>query len=110
MAPVLSAVEETASWTTAKIGAIRALMDATREYVSATSRKIYSRELIDAIVAQTCKRSPSHACDGPSSRTALGHAMRRPASHAGFAVCSAIQRRKSAEPPSMGSTTKAGLA
>lgn len=29
--------------------------------------------------------------------------------HVGFAVCSAIQRRKSAEPPSTGSTTKAGL-
>ena len=29
--------------------------------------------------------------------------------HAGFAVCSMIQRRKSSEPPSMGSTTNAGL-
>src|SRR5262245_51687098 len=29
--------------------------------------------------------------------------------HVDFAVCSPIQRRKSAEPPSMGSTTKAGL-
>jgi hypothetical protein len=29
--------------------------------------------------------------------------------HTGFAVCSMIQRRKSAEPPSTGRTTNAGL-
>lgn len=53
---MLTAVEETSLWTTAKIRAIRDLMDATVAYVSATSSKIYSRELIEVIFTQPYSR------------------------------------------------------
>jgi Fic family protein len=53
---MLAAVEETSSWTTDKIRAIRRLMDATVEHVSSTSRKIYSRELIEVIFTQPYSR------------------------------------------------------
>ena len=53
---MLAAVEETSLWTTAKIRAIRELMDATVKYVSSTSPKIYSRELIEIIFTQPYSR------------------------------------------------------
>jgi Fic family protein len=53
---MLTAVEETSLWTTAKIRAIRDLMDATVAYVSATSPKIYSRELVEVIFTQPYNR------------------------------------------------------
>ena len=40
----------------------------------------------------------------------LRQRLNRVSRHVDCAVCSAIQRRKSGEPPSMGSTTNAGLA
>jgi len=43
-------------WTTAKIRAIGDLMDATVDYVSRTSPKIYSRELIEVIFTQPYSR------------------------------------------------------
>ena len=49
---VLDGVEETASWTTAKIAAIRKLTDATVDFVRSELPKIYSRELIDVLFAQ----------------------------------------------------------
>lgn len=53
---MLSAVEETSLWTTAKIRAIRELMDATVRHVSSQSPKIYSRELIEVIFTQPYSR------------------------------------------------------
>lgn len=53
---MLTAVEETSLWTTAKIHAIRELMDATVKYVSSASPKIYSRELIEIIFTQPYSR------------------------------------------------------
>jgi Fic family protein len=53
---MLTAIEETSLWTTAKIRAIRGLMDATVAYVSASSPKIYSRELIEVIFTQPYSR------------------------------------------------------
>jgi Fic family protein len=53
---MLTAVEETSLWTTAKIRAIGDLMDATVDYVSASSPKIYSRELIEVIFTQPYSR------------------------------------------------------
>lgn len=50
---MLTAVEETANWTTGKIRAIRQLMEATVDYVDTVSPKIYSHELIDVIFTQT---------------------------------------------------------
>lgn len=49
---MLAGVEETAAWTTAKIGAIRRLADATVEHVRRNEPKIYSRELVDVIFEQ----------------------------------------------------------
>ncbi len=53
---MLTAVEETSLWTAAKIRAIRDLMAATVDYVSATAPKIYSRELIEILFTQPYSR------------------------------------------------------
>ena len=53
---MLTAVEETSLWTTAKIRAIGDLMDATVDYVSSSSPKVYSRELIEVIFTQPYSR------------------------------------------------------
>lgn len=49
---MLTAIESTATWTNARIRAIRDLMQNTTEYVRAKAPKIYSRELIEIIFAQ----------------------------------------------------------
>ena len=49
---MLTAVERTAKWTTAKIRAIRSLMDDTSDYVREARPKIYSRDLIELIFVQ----------------------------------------------------------
>ena len=49
---MLRGVEETAAWTTGKIGAIRKLAAATTEHVRHAAPKIYSRELVDVIFEQ----------------------------------------------------------
>jgi Fic family protein len=53
---MLAAVEETSRWTTAKISAVRDLMDSTVAYVSTSSPKIYSRELVEVIFTQPYSR------------------------------------------------------
>jgi Fic family protein len=49
---MLAATEMTSGWTNQKIRAIRALMDATVEYVRASAPKMYSRELVELIFTQ----------------------------------------------------------
>ena len=49
---MLQGIEETATWTTAKIGSIRQLMAAAVEHVRTTTPKIYSRELVDLVFEQ----------------------------------------------------------
>ena len=49
---MLQAVEETAQWTTAKIGAIRKLAEHTANYIRDKQPKTYSRELVDVIFEQ----------------------------------------------------------
>lgn len=49
---ILKGVEETAAWTTAKIGAVRRLSTETTEYVRRKLPKVYSRELVDLIFEQ----------------------------------------------------------
>lgn len=49
---LLRAVEDTATWTTTKIGAIRKLAINTTDYVRHKLPKIYSRELVDVIFEQ----------------------------------------------------------
>jgi Fic family protein len=49
---ILRAVEETAVWTTTKIGAIRELAAETTRFIRGRLPKIYSRELVDVIFEQ----------------------------------------------------------
>jgi Fic family protein len=49
---MLRAVEDTATWTTAKIAAIRALAAHTAEHVRRELPKVYSRELVDVVFEQ----------------------------------------------------------
>jgi len=49
---MLTAVEDTASWTRAKIRAIKRQMEETVRHVSATRPKIYSREFVEVIFVQ----------------------------------------------------------
>ena len=49
---ILRAVEDTATWTTRKIGAIRRLASDTADYVRHKLPKIYSRELVDVVFEQ----------------------------------------------------------
>jgi Fic family protein len=49
---MLEAVENTATWTRAKIKAIKLLMEESVRHVAATRPKIYSRELIEVIFVQ----------------------------------------------------------
>jgi Fic family protein len=49
---MLEAVAETATWTTEKIAAIRALADHTAQFVRARLPKIYTRELVDLLFEQ----------------------------------------------------------
>ncbi len=49
---MLSAVEETARWTSEKIGAIRSLSEHTAQFVREELPKTYSRELVDVIFEQ----------------------------------------------------------
>jgi Fic family protein len=49
---MLRGIEETATWTTARIDVIRRLMAAAVEHVRNTTPKIYSRELVDLVFEQ----------------------------------------------------------
>lgn len=49
---MLTAVEQTATWTNQRIRAIRDLMQNTADHMRASAHKIYSRELLDVIFAQ----------------------------------------------------------
>lgn len=49
---ILKGVEDTATWTTAKIAAIRELRDMTVEHVKQAASKIYKHELVDVIFEQ----------------------------------------------------------
>lgn len=53
---LLNAVQETAVWTTGKIKAMRALMDAAAAHLKANAPGLYSRELIDVIFVQPYSR------------------------------------------------------
>lgn len=69
---MLEAVEQTAQWTTAKIRAIKSLMDHTTGYVCGAAPKIYRYELVELIFLQPYCRI-GHIVD-------MGFAQRRTAS------------------------------
>jgi Fic family protein len=53
---MLAATTETARWTTAKVGAIRDLLDETTEKIKREAPRIYSRELAEVIFEQPYSR------------------------------------------------------
>jgi cell filamentation protein, protein adenylyltransferase len=49
---MLKGIDETAQWTTAKIDAVRNLLEHTVDFVQSRARKIYSRELVNILFEQ----------------------------------------------------------
>lgn len=73
---MLQGIEETASWTTAKIGSIRQLMTAAVEHVRTTTPKIYSRELVDIVFEQPYCRIANVVEAGIAGRQAASRYLR----------------------------------
>lgn len=73
---MLRAVEDTASWTTTKIGAVRKLADDTAEYVRRKLPKIYSRELVDVIFEQPYCRIANVVTAGIAGRQAASRYLK----------------------------------
>ncbi len=73
---MLRGVEETAAWTTAKIGAVRKLSGDTAENVRRRLPKIYSRELVDAIFEQPYCRIANLVDAGIAGRQAASRYLK----------------------------------
>lgn len=67
---MLAAVTSAAKWTTARIEAIRKLMDETRDHIRAELPKIYSHELVEVIFTQPYCRISDLAERGIAKRQA----------------------------------------
>lgn len=74
---VLKGVEETATWTTAKIAAIRALSEHTVEYVRNKLPKVYSHELVSLIFELPYCRISSLADAGIAKRQAASQYLKQ---------------------------------
>lgn len=74
---VLRAVENTATWTTAKIEAIRLLSAHTIDYARQAVPKIYSRELIDLIFQQPYCRIQNVSEAGIAARQAASRYLKQ---------------------------------
>ncbi|ARU06462.1 addiction module protein [Comamonas serinivorans] len=74
---MLQAVEHTSRWTTAKIGAIRALAEHTTDHVRRHATKIYSRELVDLIFEQPYCRIGNVVDKGLGQRQAASRYLRQ---------------------------------
>jgi Fic family protein len=71
---MLTAVSETASWTTRKISAVRKLNEHTADYIRQQQPKIYSRELVDKIFEQPyCRIQTLVDADLAQRQTASGY-------------------------------------
>lgn len=73
---MLQAVEATAQWTTAKIGAIRQLAEHTTEHVRIHLHKIYSRELVDVVFEQPYCRIANLVDKGVAQRQAASRYLK----------------------------------
>jgi Fic family protein len=73
---ILRGVEETATWTTAKIGAVRKLSADTTGYVRRRLPKIYSRELVDVIFEQPYCRIANLVESGIAGRQAASRYLK----------------------------------
>jgi len=74
---MLKAVEETATWTTAKIEAIRQLALHTVEHVRSAAPKIYSRELVDLVFEQPYCRIQNVTEAGIAARQAASRYLKQ---------------------------------
>ena len=74
---VLKGVEETATWTTAKIAAIRALSEHTVEFVRNKLPKVYSHELVSLIFELPYCRISSLADAGIAKRQAASQYLKQ---------------------------------
>lgn len=74
---ILAAVEETARWTTAKIGAVRELAAHTAAYVKGRLPKIYSRELVDVTFEQPYCRIANLVDKGVCQRQAASRYLQQ---------------------------------
>jgi Fic family protein len=74
---MLAAVEETARWTTAKIGAVRELAAHTAAYVKGRLPKIYSRELVDVTFEQPYCRIANLVDKGVCQRQAASRYLQQ---------------------------------
>ena len=72
---MLQGIEETATWTTAKISSIRQLMAAAVEHVRTTTPKIYRRELVDLVVEQPYCRITTVVEAGIAGRQAASRSL-----------------------------------
>jgi Fic family protein len=77
---MLRAVEDTAVWTVAKIGAIRALAAHTAEHVRRRLPKIYSRELVDIVFERPYCRIANLVEAGVAERQAASRYLKALAS------------------------------
>jgi Fic family protein len=86
---MLAAVTNTARWTTAKIGAIRDLLNQTAEKIRREAPRIYSRELAETIFAQPYSRIGNLVDAGIARRQAASQYLQ--------ALCSigVLEERKS---------------
>jgi len=73
---MLKAVEQTSSWTTYKIAAIRKLSDHTTQFVRSSLPKIYSRELVDVIFERPYCRIGDLAEKGIAKRQAASRYLK----------------------------------
>ena len=73
---MLDGVEETATWTIAKIAAIRRLATLTTEHVRRELPKIYTRELVDAIFSQPYCRIANVVDAGIAGRQAAARYLK----------------------------------
>lgn len=73
---MLNAVADTASWTTAKIGAIRLLAEHTSDFVRRTTPRVYSSELVDVIFERPYCRIANVVDAGIAARQAASRHLK----------------------------------
>ena len=73
---MLRAVEDTSVWTTAKIGAIRALAAHTADHLRCRLPKVYSRELVDVVFEQPYCRIANLVEAGVAGRQAASRYLK----------------------------------
>ncbi len=74
---MVTAVAETALWTTGKIRAVRQLLDATVHYVKAAAPRIYSHELVELLFEQPYCRIGNVVAAGLAKRETASSYLKR---------------------------------